>query len=291
MNTLFKRTIVPGTILLVIASMGVVHNSALMLGIFFVGYFSLGVLFKTSPWSIIGALLACLPFLFKFAKPMIALLGFSLIATCVLAAYLNPRSVNWILSKFKMRIALIWFGSIIALAILVFVIDTIYDGAIQQIVRLYFLKERLTPSGEIYYADWSGGRLAIWKAAIDSWELKPLFGYGLGSELQTYAKGWTIKVQYHSYLIQALHNTGLIGFVTIVGAWIYWIRRTLRWVYARRKFDEQRILACMLLYVIAILFHGLYGHSLSYSPSSQFFWLCVGFLTVVPRFDIASSRA
>jgi O-antigen ligase len=214
------------------------HNSALMVGTLGVSYYALKLLYR-NVWAVFGLTIASLPFLIKFAKPMIALFAFCFAASFLLAGYLNPRSTNWVLSRFKLRMATIALCMLAALTAIVFLVNHWTGGAIEQIVRYYFLKERFTASGGITYGDFSGGRLAIWRAAIDSWVERPLLGYGLGAEVEAFASGWISKVQYHSYLIQALHNTGLIGFVLIVGGWTLWILRTLRKVFSVVDIDEK----------------------------------------------------
>ena len=274
------KFIIPTVIMLLALSAFGLHNSALIVGTLPVAYFTLKLLYKNA-WAVVGLAFASLPFLFKFAKPMIALFAFCAAASFVLAAYLNPKSVNWILSRFKLRIVAIGLSILLALLATLALINAWTDGAIEQIVRWYFLKERFAVSGETIYGDLSGGRFAIWRAALESWVERPFIGYGLGAEVNAYASGWITKVQYHNYLIQALHNTGLIGFVLIIGGWSVWLSRSLRKVLYVRGIDEKIMLASMLVYVLGILFYGLYGHSLSYPPNAQLFWLCIGFLTVV----------
>lgn len=274
---LFEKFIVPFVLMLLVITVFGAHDSALMLGTFIVSYYILKLLFKNA-WSLIGLGLVSLPFLFKFSKPMIALYAFCFGISFLLAAYLNQNSVNWILSKFKLRIAMIALTILIALLIAIAILNSLLGGAIEEIVRLYFLKERLTSSGQTIYADVSGGRFAIWHAAIDSWTQRPLFGYGLGAELEAYSSGWVTKVQYHSYVIQALHNTGLVGLTVIAVCWCTWLLASLRKVLRVRDTDEKILLGSMLAYVFGVLFNGLYGHSLSYPPSALFFWLCIGFL-------------
>lgn len=277
-----EKFIVPGTLMLLVVSAYGVHNTALIFGTFFVSYFTLKLLYK-SYWAIIGLGFASLPFLLKFAKPMIVLFVFCVATSFLLAGYLNPKSVNWILSKFKMRIVFIGLSILLALLAIIAMINTWSGGAIEEIIRWYFLKERLTASGETIYGDVSGGRFAIWRAAVETWAQRPLLGYGLGAELEAYSSGWVTKVQYHNYLVQALHNTGLIGMLLIAGGWSVWLLHSLRKVFLVRDVDEKIVLASMLAYIFGILFYGLYGHSFSYPPSTQFFWLCVGFLCVLRR--------
>jgi hypothetical protein len=279
LTRLFGIFVVIATLSLLLFSLIGLHNSALMVGTFCVAYYAFRLLYR-NVWAVFGLTVSALPFLIKFSKPMIALFVFCFAASFLLAGYLNPRSVNWIFSKFKLRMAAIALCLLAALTSIVFLINYWSDGAIEQIVRYYFLKERFTASGDINYGDFSGGRFAIWSAAIESWAYRPIIGYGLGAELEAFASGWITKVQYHSYPVQALHNTGLIGFVLIFGGWTVWIVRTLRKVLLVVDIDKKIVLASMLIYVFGLLFNGLYGHSFSSPPSTQLFWLFVGLLTV-----------
>ena len=177
-----EKFIVPGTLMFLAISAYQVDLAAFMFGTLFVSYFALRLLYGTN-WAIIGLVSASLPFLLKFSKPMVALLAFCVTATFLLAGYLNQKSVNWILSKFKIRIVLIGLSILVALLAIIALINAWSGGAIEEIVRLYFLKERLTESGEVFYGDVSGGRFAIWRAAVESWVHRPFIGYGLGAEL------------------------------------------------------------------------------------------------------------
>lgn len=289
---LFQRwLIIPGTAaipVIALSSMGSaalgIANVLLHVALFIVAYFVYQLVNgRKSALLGLGAIL--LPFVLSFAKPMIALLAFTFFITFVFAAYFNRASVNWILSKFKLRMAVIALSLLALLLLLIFAINSYYDGIIEHAVRYFYLKERLTETGELRrYGDVTGGRLAVWSAAIEAWKHKPLFGYGLGSTISAFApgSGWLVKVQFHNYLIQALHNTGLVGTIVAVGAWLVWLRATVGFVRKIEIGREQLIPACMLIYVIGVFFYGLYGHSLSHPPAAQMFWLCVGFLCAAP---------
>jgi len=278
----FEKFILPGTIGLLAVSAFQTENTALIFGTFFVAFFALKLLYK-SYWAIVGLGLVSLPFLLKFSKPMIVLFAFCIAASFLLAGYLNQKSVNWILSTFKLRIVFIGVSILLALLALIIAINVWSGGAIEEIIRWYFLKERMTGAGETIYGDVSGGRFAIWRAALESWLQRPLVGYGLGAEIEAYSSGWITKTQFHSYVVQALHNTGLIGLLLILGGWSVWLRSSLKKVLVVRDVEEKIVLGSMLVYVFGIFFYGLYGHSLSYPPSAQFFWLCVGFLCALRR--------
>lgn len=254
-------------------------NSLLMLSMFIATYYLFRILYKNKLAVLIFAIIT-FPVALKFSKPMVAMLLFVIAATVVLAGHANNNSVRWVLSRFKLRIALIIMVVLALLGLMVFAINVRYDGIIEQAFRLYFLKERFTSEGDIYYGNRTGGRFTIWKAALSAWTEKPLFGYGLGATVEA---GPYIKVQFHNYLLQALHNTGLLGTVLIIGAWLVWLGRALESVRSWEATHAQILHATMLIYVFGVLFYGLYGHSLSHPPAAQFFWLCVGFLCVYRR--------
>jgi len=281
-NQVMRRFCIPTVLALLVFSIGYATNTALIIGTFFVAYFCLRLLYRNG-WAVFGLGIAALPFVIKFSKPMIVLLAFCLAASFLLAGYLNPKSVNLIFSRFKLRILFVAFALVMLLVAVIVAINALTGGAVEDIIRWYFLKQRVSASGAIVYADISGGRLAIWRVALESWSQRPLFGYGLGAELEAYSKGWVVKTQFHSYLVQALHNTGLVGLFLICSGWLVWTLRSLRRVYRVGDMDEKIILGSMLVYVFGIAFYGMFGHSLSYPPSTQFFWLCIGFLSVRRR--------
>lgn len=275
-----EKFIVPGALAVLAMTVAGVENTALIVATVFISYFAFKTLYK-SPWALLGLGLASLPFLLKFSKPMIGLFVFCVATSFVLAGHLNPRSMNWILSKFKIRIILTGLSIVLALIVAVAAINAWSGGAIEQLIRFYFLKERLGATGDIVYGDLSGGRFAIWRAALESWLEHPLVGHGLGAEVEAYSRGWVTITQFHSYVVQALHNTGLIGSMLIIGGWSVWLRRSIRKIYLVRDVDNKIVLGSMLVYTFGILFYGFYGHSFSFPPTSQFFWLCVGFLCVL----------
>lgn len=276
-----RKFIVPGTVAVLAASVISVENTALMLATFFVSYYVLRLLFG-NVWSLAWFGLVSLAFLLKFSKPMIVLFVFCVGLSFLLASYLNPKSINWILSKFKIRVVLIGLAILGILAAGAYALNWYLGGLIEQVIRVYFLKERLGSGGGVVMGDLTGGRMAMWKAAIESWLNRPLLGHGLGAEIEAYSKGWVTATQFHNYTIQALHNTGLVGLALIASGWTTWLFRTFRKVSSVADLDDRIVMGSMLAYVCGLLFFGMYGHAFSYSPSTQFFWICVGLLCV-PR--------
>lgn len=275
----FEIFVVAMLVMFVLLSLTALDNTALTIATFTVSYFVFRLLYRRKhavPWL----LLSLFPFVFKFSKPMLALVLFTVAVSFALAAHLNPMSRNWILSKFKLRIAGVALLILIVLVLLALLINYLYSGAIELAIRYYFLKERVSALGEIRFGDLSGGRLAIWQAAIQSWLQRPIIGYGLGAPVEAYASGWTIKTQFHNYLVQGLHNCGLVGFGVIFGGWFVWLRKSLRIIYSITEMEHKIVLAALFAYVLGVFFYGLYGHPLSLPPNAQLFWLAIGVLSV-----------
>lgn len=56
----------------------------------------------------------------------------------------------------------------------------------------------------------SGGRLALWAATIDRWQLSPLLGWGSGSQFWEVYVGWP-HTQPHNAVLQFLISWGIVG--------------------------------------------------------------------------------
>ena len=58
----------------------------------------------------------------------------------------------------------------------------------------------------------SGGRLDIWAATFDKWQLSPFFGWGSGSQFWEVYVGWP-HTQPHNAILQFLISWGIVGAV------------------------------------------------------------------------------
>ena len=274
--------------ILSLAALGT-QAAALIVGSFFAIFFTLKLLYR-SAFAGIGLAIVTLPFLMKFSKPAIAHFAFCVGISFLLAAYFDPNSRNWILSRFKLKVLSIGLTVLAAIIAATFAINELTDGLIEDIIRFFFLKERLSASGETTYADVSGGRVSIWKAAIASWADRPILGYGLGAEIEAYSTGWITKTQFHNYVVQALHNTGILGTIAIFAGWAVWIRRISAKVYRTRDVNQKIMKASMLIFVFGLLFFGLYGHSFAYPPTTLLFWIFIGLLSLPEHRSTAALR-
>jgi len=270
-----------GIWVVLVASVLGAHASVLMLSSFFVGYYSLRFLHE-KPFALAKLFVALLPYVIVFSKPMLALVAFSLLVSFVLAGHFHTRSRNWLLSRFKLSMLMKLFAVLALFLLVVFSVNWFFGGIIEEAIRYYFLKERVSnTSGAIRYGDWSGGRIGIWTAAVASWMQRPLLGYGLGAPLEAYASGWVVKTQFHNYILQTLHNCGAIGFAVIFASSLYWLRGRFHAIHSIYAMREKMLAVSMLVGVLGVLFYGLYGHSLSFPPAAQFFWFCVGYLSLL----------
>lgn len=287
---LFQRLFVPICVavapIAVVASRAgsgfAVHNSVLVISAFAAGYYFFRLL-NGSRMALFGLAVISAAFLIKFSKPMVALLLAVYAITFLLSGRVNPDSVRWVLSRFKLRMVNITLFILGLVALMLVGINLYYDGLIEMGIRYLVLKERFTAVGEVQYGDVTGGRFAIWKAALVGWTERPWLGHGLGSTVAAYGTGWLTKTQFHNYILQALHNTGTVGVLLMVSAWFVWFRRTLGAIGSIADARARALPATMLIYVFGLFVYGLYGHSLSYPPSAQLFWLCIGFLSVYRR--------
>lgn len=224
-----------------------------------------------------------LTILANFNKVTVALFLFAIICSLVMFYYLHPKVRAFNVSKRKIAIVFKVLFIIFAAIVALYSIDRISGGNIQYRIARTFLKERFTSSGELYYGDRTGGRIAIWEASVSLWLQKPLFGHGSGKTVKAYSSGWKEKSQLHNYFFQFLQNTGLFGILLIITCWIVWWRRILPKIKSVVCLQSQLILSAMVVFLFTIMFYGLFGHPLSYPPIANLFWVCTGFLSTITQ--------
>jgi O-antigen ligase len=155
------------------------------------------------------------------------------------------------------------------------------DGRIELLIRQNFFKEMVGDRGESNFGDLSGGRMLIWGNAIDLWKESPIVGHGLG--IAVTSRGFEVIYQIHNYYLQALMNTGLIGFLLISSAWIIWFRRVFKSLKTLDWNKEKTIYCALLTYIFAYFFYALYGLPMVFSSAAYFFWIAVAFLSLLNK--------
>lgn len=270
----------PEKLLLTDETSGSVNNTSLMFAPFFLSYYILSVAIRNR-YNMFAVFLSLLPFVISFSKPSLVMLVVTSSLTLILLAYANPDSKRWILSRYKLKIVFYILVLLVFSVFIIYLANKLTNGAIEALIRYSFFKERMSGSGKIHYGDLTGGRFAIWKEAVEEWIEKPLLGYGLGATVKVVTTAFNEKWQYHNYFFQSLHNTGIIGIIMILGGWfIFWRRMFRKLLLIVNQYDKMMFIATSV-FALDIMVYGLYGHSLSYPPVAQFFWMCVGFLSVL----------
>lgn len=219
--------------------------------------------------------------LIHFSKLSIANFVFATVASCLCFFYITPKPRFLKLSKIRTNMIIKLCVLAITCVVMLFAYDRFTNGGIQKTILMSFLKMRTTSSGDVHFADRSGGRIEIWKASINLWSEKPFLGHGLGKTVKVFSSGWREKSQLHNYFLQTLQNTGFLGITTIFVSLIYWWMKIYPKLKRIRNPYEKIVLYGMVIFILTILFNGLYGHSLSYTPIGIIFWICLGFLSTI----------
>lgn len=98
-------------------------------------------------------------------------------------------------------------------------------------------------------------RFLIWPQYIDQWKLKPLFGYGLITELHAWGGRAGVAVKYiDSNYLQALVRFGAIGFVLVFLPYLIYLQLTLN-IYRRNL----ELIVPITFILFSILGHLIFG--------------------------------
>ena len=217
--------------------------------------------------------------LIHFSKLSIANFVFATVASCLCFFYITPKPRFLRLNKMRTKMLLKLGALGITCLVFLFAYDRYTNGGIQKTILVSFLKARTTSSGTVHFADRSGGRIEMWKASINLWSEQPFWGHGLGKTIRVFSSGWSEKSQLHNYFLQTLQNTGVLGVTAIFVSLTYWWLKIYHKIKRIQNTYERIVLWGMVLFILTILFNGLYGHSLSYTPIGILFWVCIGLLS------------
>lgn len=217
--------------------------------------------------------------LINFSKLSISNFFFATMASCICFYFITPKSRFLKLNKIRTKMLLKLAALAITCFVFLFAYDRYTNGGIQKTILVSFLKMRTTSSGAVHFADRSGGRIEMWKASINLWSEQPFCGHGLGKTIRVFSSGWSEKSQLHNYFLQTLQNTGVLGVTAIFVSLTYWWLKIYPKIKRIQNTYEKIVLYGMVIFILTILFNGLYGHSLSYTPIGILFWVCIGLLS------------
>lgn len=247
----------------------------LMLSCFVYSYF----LFKAikNSWYLVPALIMLIPSLLLFSKPIIALMFALPPAIAIISTLITRKQLKYSISRRSLKLLLITVILLVISLVGVWYLNILLDGRIEFLIRMNFLKERIDESGSVYSGDLSGGRMIIWGNALKIWQENWIFGAGMGTAVRI--RNETLA-QIHNYPLQALMDTGLLGFSLLLVSWWTWYKRVFRTLSTYQWEKEKTIYASLLAYIVAFFIYGLYGLPMIYLGAAHFFWICVALLTV-----------
>ena len=134
--------------------------------------------------------------------------------------------------------------------------------------------------------DTVGTRYALWQAAIDMWQERPITGVGIGQfsdQLRQYAPNLapdpSVRIGPHSMYTGVLSETGLIGFLLFVLILALSLRNVLRTYFSTSGQTKQRA-ATWFITLMILLVGGITKHD----QYDKLLWLIFGVLTTYAAF-------
>ena len=237
---------------------------------------------------LVPSLLLLMPAVVIVSKPLIAyMLALPLVLAIVLTS-ISQKQKKYSVNTSTIKLFIV---AILILSAIIFAgwyINEITNGRVMRLISDNFLKIRATKSGELYMGDLSGGRTTIWANAIEIWKENKIFGSGLGTDVPI--RSQTIA-HIHNYYIQALMDTGLVGFSILTIAWYTWYKRVFRNLRKLPWNNAKYLYSSFLTYIIGYFLYAIFGLPLFFSASAYFFWMGVAFLTnYVPEEDAGNNK-
>jgi hypothetical protein len=201
--------------------------------------------------------------------PLASFVVLHLIAIFILIFWIRYQKISITLRATKVFLVL---GFCLVLAAPVFL--GLGEGAAKRWLAYRWLKEG-TPG-----ADVTSGRLRAWQWGIDQWINKPFLGNGLGHHMTiTTAEGEVRELVVHNIVITVLYQTGFIGFVICVSAFLVWFIRMKR--FLRNCLDPDVLWPALAMYIFCatVLVASLAGQSIGIPYVGFVFWICFAMLT------------
>ncbi|MEK0313648.1 O-antigen ligase family protein [Cohnella sp. 56] len=124
-------------------------------------------------------------------------------------------------------------------------------------------------------------RLTMYKDALHIWKLHPIFGGGAGAweaYFERYQSYPYISMQPHSYFVQLLVETGIIGLIAIV-AFIIAIIATYYRSYRKSQEEQRSLLRFYFIVPVAVLLHSTIDFGMSYLLFGFVVFFCLGVLS------------
>ncbi|MBB6638132.1 O-antigen ligase family protein [Cohnella thailandensis] len=135
-------------------------------------------------------------------------------------------------------------------------------------------------------------RFTFYKDSLTLWRENKLIGGGGGTWEALYDRYQSypyVSSQPHSYLIDLLLDTGLIGLLLVAGGFLYLIVAFLYQFY-KGKINERNDYLLFLLLPLSILLHSVIDFEMTYSFFAILVFFCIGVLAGQQRKEIFANR-
>lgn len=217
------------------------------------------------------------------------LIGVSVVmsaATFALAKYVEPK-----VTKMTERFGSRWANATLPLAFIgVFVVGAaaIFSGLLTRFLPP-IIRERV--EGVNFQTHSVYERLTMYKDALSIWKQNPIFGAGTGTWESFYERYQSYpysSMQTHSYFVQLLAETGIVGFIAIVGLIAAVLVVFLR-SYRKAEEEERSVTLFYFMTPVTILLHSLIDFGMSYLLYGFIVFLCLGILAGTQRNVIFSN--
>lgn len=209
-------------------------------------------------------------------KPQLALIAGYLLIVPFVTLSLTPSKVPWSINRNTVKFSILAMISVAILFISILLLDRLLDGRLTAAFLTKFVKVVVTDSGELMQGDVTGGRGIIWTNAIKSWKESPIIGNGLGTPV---FHPQNDIAQLHNYPLQALNDTGLLGFGILAICWFFWFKGVIGRLRQIPWNHTKLVYASLLSFVLGCFFYGIYGLPMIEMTVAQLFWLSIAFLS------------
>lgn len=150
--------------------------------------------------------------------------------------------------------------------------QVIFPGAVQDRITMTYEEGQLDTS--------AGDRLGLWKQAFELSLKDPVLGIGFDS-FHYYRAGEELRDTHNMYL-KALAETGVVGFLLLVGLWARAFFSSHRLFRTARDPFLQALGLGFAAYMVALLVVNVFGDRWSYFEISGFTWLLLAMVAQAP---------
>jgi len=210
-------------------------------------------------------------------------IGISLVMSaiaCILERYVDPA-----IAKATERIQSRWANAALPLVLIaIFVLGAfaVLSGAVDRFLPA-IIRERVEDISLQTHSVYE--RLTMYKDALAIWKDHPILGAGAGAWealFERYQSYPYSSMQTHSYYMQLLVETGIVGFAAVVGFIAVVLVMFLR-TFRKLQAEERSLTLFYFVTPVTILLHSLIDFGMSYLLYGFIVFLCLGILAGTQR--------